>query len=144
MAHPHHGDVIRIHYTGRLDDGSVFGSSRDQEPMQLTLGEHQVIPRIEETLSQMETGQTVTVTIPAGEAYGPVREDLMVTVDRANIPENVPLAVDQRLQVQTKDGESAVVKIAAVSDDQVVLDANHPLAGEDLTFDLELVEVLAR
>ena len=112
--------------------------------MQLTLGEHQVIPRIEETLSQMETGQTVTVTIPAGEAYGPVREDLMVTVDRANIPENVPLAVDQRLQVQTKDGESAVVKIAAVSDDQVVLDANHPLAGEDLTFDLELVEVLAR
>lgn len=140
MAHPRSGDTVRVHYTGRLDDGHVFASSRSREPVELTVGQGSLIPNVEETLTGMEPGEARTVTIPAERAYGPHRPELVLAVDRAEFPENIEPAVGQELRVQQGD-EVVVVRIAEVSDEQVTIDANHPLAGQDLTFDLELVEI---
>jgi len=144
MANPQAGDTVKVHYTGRLGDGRVFDSSRERGPMEVTVGAGQVIPTFEEALTTMQPGEERTVTIPAEQAYGPRRPDLVVSVDRAEFPEHIKPTVGQELQVRQDGGETAIVKIAEVSDQQVVLDANHPLAGEDLTFDLELVEVQPR
>ena len=142
MAHPRSGDTITVHYTGRLADGRVFDSSEGREPLELTVGEGEVIPGFEHALTQMEPGEERTVTIPADEAYGPHRPELMVSVDRAELPDHIQPEVGQQLQVRADDGHTAIVTVAEVSDGQVTLDANHPLAGEDLTFDLRLVEVV--
>jgi peptidylprolyl isomerase len=144
MAHPQSGDRVKVHYTGRFGDGRVFDSSRQRGPMELTLGQGQVIPSFEEALTEMEPGEEKTVTIQAEQAYGPRRRDLMVSIDRTEFPNHIEPTVGQELQVRQNDGEVKVVRIADVSDKEVTLDANHPLAGEDLTFDLELVEVLSR
>ena len=142
MAHPRSGDTVKVHYTGRFGDGRVFDSSRQREPMEVTVGAGRVIPGFEEALTRMEPGEERTVTIPAEQAYGARRPDLMVAVNRTEFPEHIEPSVGQQLQVRQDDGQVAVVTIAEVSDEQVTIDANHPLAGEDLTFDLELVEVL--
>jgi FKBP-type peptidyl-prolyl cis-trans isomerase 2 len=142
MAHPRSGDTITVHYTGRLADGRVFDSSEGREPLELTLGEGEVILGFEHALAQMEPGEQRTVTIPAEEAYGPHRPELMVSVDRAELPDHIQPTVGLQLQVRADDGHCAIVTIAEVSDTQVTLDANHPLAGEDLTFDLKLVELV--
>jgi peptidylprolyl isomerase len=144
MPQAREGDTIKVHYTGRLEDGRVFDSSRNREPMEITVGQHEVIPGFEQAVTGMETGQTKTVTISCDEAYGPIRQDLLVTISRTDIPREIDLMIGQRLEVQPKDGAAAMVKVAALSDQEVVLDANHPLAGEDLTFDLELVEIVMR
>jgi peptidylprolyl isomerase len=141
MAHPRSGDTVKVHYTGRLRDGRVFDSSRQREPLELTVGEGQVIPMFEEALTAMEPGEERTVAIPAEQAYGPRRAELLVSVDRAQFPQHIEPAVGQELQVRRGGGDTAIVRVADVSDEQVTLDTNHPLAGEDLTFDLELVEV---
>jgi peptidylprolyl isomerase len=141
MAHPRSGDTITVHYTGRLADGRVFDSSEGREPLELTIGEGEVIPGFEHALTQMEPGEERTVVIPAEEAYGPHRPELMVSVNRADLPDHIQPRVGQQLQVRADDGHSTIVTVAAVSDTQVTLDANHPLAGEDLTFDLRLVAV---
>lgn len=144
MAYAQSGDIVRVHYTGRLDDGSIFDSSRDHEPMEVIVGEGKVIPRFEEALTQMEPGDEKVVTIPADEAYGPRRADLLLAVDRTAFPTHIEPEVGLDLQVKQENGETAVVTVADVSDKQVTLDANHPLAGHDLTFDLEVVEIRAR
>lgn len=144
MAHPRTGDTVKVHYTGRLRDGSVFDSSRQRGPLELTVGEGQVIPLFEEALTEMEPGEERTVAIPAEQAFGPRRDDLIVSVDRAQFPDHIQPAVGQELQVKRDGGATAIVTVAEVSDEQVTLDTNHPLAGEDLTFDLELVEVRSR
>jgi peptidylprolyl isomerase len=144
MPHPRTGDTIAVHYTGRLDDGRVFDSSKERAPLEMAVGEKQVIPAFEAAVTQMEPGEARTVTVPAEEAYGPHRPELMVAVDRAEFPEHIQPAVGQKLQVQRKDGMVTEVRVAEVSDDEVTLDANHPLAGQNLTFDLELVEIRAR
>lgn len=140
MTHPRSGDTVRVHYTGRLDDGRVFASSRAQGPLELTVGEGTLLPNVEETLTQMEPGEERTVTIPAERAYGPYQPELVLAVDRAEFPEDIEPEVGQELQVRQGD-EVVVVRIAEVSDEQVTIDANHPLAGQNLTFDLELVAV---
>ena len=144
MAHPRPGDTVRVHYTGRLQDGRVFDSSRQRGPLELTVGQGQVIPMFEEALTAMEPGEERTVAIPAEQAFGPRRADLLVSVDRTQFPEHIEPAVGQELQVRRDGGATAIVTVAEVSDEQVTIDTNHPLAGEDLTFDLELVEVRAR
>jgi peptidylprolyl isomerase len=144
MAHPQSGDTVKVHYTGRLGDGSVFDSSTERGPLELTVGEGQVIPKFEQALTEMEPGDEKTVTIPAAEAYGPHRPELMIAVEREQLPPNIQPSVGQHLQVRREDGETAVVTIAEVTDAHVTLDANHPLAGEDLTFDLKLVDVQSR
>jgi peptidylprolyl isomerase len=144
MAHPRSGDTAVVHYTGRLRDGRVFDSSKQRGPLELTVGKSQVIPKFEEAVTAMEPGEERTVAIPAEQAYGPRRADLIVAVDRAQFPEHIEPAVGQELQVRRDGGDTAIVRVAEVSDEQVTLDTNHPLAGEDLTFDLELVEVRSR
>ena len=141
MAQPRAGDTVRVHYTGRLDDGRVFDSSRERDPLQLTLGEGRLIPGFEEALTQMEPGEERTVKVPVDRAYGPHRPDLVLSVDRSELPADIQPEVGQHLEVQHDDGDVTLVKIAEVSGGQVTLDANHPLAGHDLTFDLELVAI---
>ena len=140
MTYPRSGDTVRVHYTGRLDDGRVFASSRAQEPLELTVGEGTLIPVVEETLTRMEPGEERTVTIPPERGYGPHQPELVIAVDRADFPDDIEPEVGQELQVQQGDA-MIVMRVAEVSDEQVTIDANHPLAGQNLTFDLELVEV---
>src|SRR5688500_6339508 len=140
MTHPRSGDTVKVHYTGRLDDGRVFASSRAQGPLELTVGKGTLLPSVEETLTRMEPGEERTVTIPAERAFGPYEPELVLAVDRAEFPEDIKPEVGQELQVQQGD-EVVVVRITAVSDEEVTIDVNHPLAGQNLTFDLELVAV---
>jgi peptidylprolyl isomerase len=133
-----------VHYTGRLADGTVFDSSREREPMEITVGSGEVIPKFEEAVAGMQPGDARTITIPADQAYGPHREELMVSVDRGEFPDHIEPTVGLALEVRADGGEPAIVRVAGVSADQVTLDANHPLAGEDLTFDLELVAIRPR
>ena len=140
MAIATDGDTVRIHYTGRLDDGTVFDSSEGRDPLEFVVGAGQVIPGFDQAVSGMETGEEKTVTIPAGEAYGAHREDLVFNLGRAEIPSGMDPQVGQRLQMATKEGQTFQVTVAEATDTNVVLDANHPLAGKDLTFDIHLVE----
>jgi len=141
MAHPRAGDTVKVHYTGRLDDGRVFDSSKQRDPLELTLGDGRVIPGFEEAIAAMQPGEERTVRIPADRAYGRHRSELVLAVDRSELPPDIQPQVGQHLQVQHDDGEVTVVRVAEVSDEQVTIDANHPLAGHDLTFELELVAV---
>jgi len=134
------GDTVRVHYTGRLADGSTFDSSEGREPFRFTLGSGQVIPGFERAVTGMRPGEERTVTISADDAYGPRREDLLFPVPRDQFPADLEPEVGQQLQVRQGD-HSGVVRVAEVSDSEVLLDANHPLAGEDLTFELTLVQV---
>ncbi len=141
MATAKQGDTVQIHYTGRLDDGTVFDSSQDREPLSFTLGEGKVIPGFENAVEGMETGEKKTTTIPSEEAYGPRREELLMSVPREQVPDGIDPEPGQRLRMQAGDGRTFDVTVAEATGEQLVLDANHPLAGEDLTFDIELVEV---
>ena len=141
MAHPRPGDTVKVHYTARLGDGRVFDSSKERNPLELTVGEGTPFPGLDDALTQMEAGEERTVTIPAARAYGPYRSELVLAVDRTELPEDMEPQVGQHLQVQHENGQVTVVRVADVSDEQVMLDTNHPLAGQDLTLDLELVAV---
>ncbi|HEX2091826.1 MAG TPA: peptidylprolyl isomerase [Longimicrobiaceae bacterium] len=141
MAQAKAGDTVRVHYTGTLDGGEVFDSSRGREPLEFTLGAGQVIPGFDEAVAGMAPGEEKRVTIPSDEAYGPRRGDLVLVVDRGQFPEHLHPTVGQQYQM-SQGGREFVVTVADVSEDAVVLDANHPLAGEDLTFDLRLVEIV--
>jgi FKBP-type peptidyl-prolyl cis-trans isomerase 2 len=142
MAEAKNGDTVRIHYTGKLDDGTVFDSSDGRDPLEFTLGEGQVIPGFEEAVLGMNANDSKTMTIPSDNAYGPHREEMVVSVDRDQFPPDITPEVGQQLQMQRPDGQKMVVAVAEVSESTVTLDANHPLAGKDLTFDINLVEIV--
>lgn len=144
MAYPQSGDTVAIHYTGRLADGTVFDSSKERGPMEITVGGGEVIPKFEEAVTGMQPGDERTITIPAEQAYGPRREELLLEVDRSEFPDHIEPSVGLALEVRGDGGQPAIVRVADVSGDQITLDANHPLAGEDLTFDLELVAIRPR
>ncbi|HUE87473.1 MAG TPA: peptidylprolyl isomerase [Vicinamibacterales bacterium] len=144
MAHPRSGDTVKVHYTARLDDGRVFDSSKERDPLELTIGEGKPFPGFDETLTQMQPGEERTVMIPADRGYGPHRPELVLAVDRTEFPNDIQPRVGQQLQVRHEQGQVSVVTVADVSDEQVTLDANHPLAGRDLTLELQLVEVAPR
>ena len=135
------GDSVKIHYTGTLDDGTVFDSSKGREPLEFTLGEGRVIAGFEAGVLGMETGATKTIHIPAAEAYGLHHDDIKLEVGRDEFPKDMPPQIGQPLQMQNPGGQAFTVVVTAVTDTAVVLDANHPLAGKDLNFDLELVEI---
>jgi peptidylprolyl isomerase len=135
------GQTVRVHYTGTLRDGSVFDSSRDGEPLEFTLGSGQVIPGFEEAVLGMSVGEEKTVEIPAEQAYGPHRSELLLPVERSQLPDEMAPEVGQALQMS--DGRQTFpVTIREVGSETVVLDANHPLAGKDLVFVLTLQEIL--
>jgi len=136
------GDTVRIHYTGTLADGSTFDSSAGRDPLEFTLGSGQVIPGFDKAVAGMEVGESKTVEIPADDAYGPHHAEGIQAFPRENVPEGTPLDVGTRLQMQTPDGRPVPVTVVKVTEDAVMLDANHPMAGKDLTFDIELVEIV--
>lgn len=135
------GDNVLIHYTGKLDDGTVFDSSRDRDPLQFAIGGGQVIPGFEAAVVGMAPGESKTETIDAEQAYGPHRTEMVMVVERNQIPDDIPLDVGQQLQLRGPQGQMVPVLVTELSDENVTLDANHPLAGEKLTFDIELVDI---
>ncbi|ASP19121.1 peptidylprolyl isomerase [Antarctobacter heliothermus] len=135
------GDTVRIHYTGTLTDGTKFDSSEGRDPLEFTVGEGQIIPGLEKAIPGMVAGDKKTVAVPADEAYGPTNPDARQDVPRTEIPADIPLDLGTQLQVQAPDGQVLPVTVVAVTEEVVTLDANHPLAGKDLTFDIELVEI---
>jgi peptidylprolyl isomerase len=140
MQQAKQGDTVVVHYTGTLSNGKVFDSSTGRDPLEFTLGGGQVIPGFDRAVDGMQVGDEKTVTIPADEAYGTRQSELTVTVERGQFPKNLKPAVGQQLQM-SRGGQVFVVTVLEVTDDRVVLDANHPLAGADLTFKLELLEI---
>ncbi len=141
MSEAQSGDRVKVHYTGKLGDGKVFDSSVEREPLEVNLGEGQVIPGFENAIVGMNTGESKTVEIPVAQAYGPRNEELVVEVTRDGIPPDVNPNVGEILHVQQPDGQQHRVTVAATSDTTLTLDGNHPLAGQDLTFEIELVEI---
>ena len=135
------GDTVAIHYTGTLADGSRFDSSEGRDPLRFTLGSGQIIAGLDAAITGMSQGEKKSVTIAAAEAYGDHRPEAVQAVPRAQIPAEIPLEVGGGLQVQTPDGQTIPVTVTSVTDEEVTLDANHPLAGKDLTFAVELVEI---
>lgn len=141
MTTAQNNNTVQVHYTGKLDDGTVFDSSREREPLQFTLGESQVIPGFEDAVRGMEVGESKTVRVPPGEAYGERRDDLVLEVTHDQFPEGADPSVGQQFELRTQTGQAIPAIVAEVNDTHVKLDANHPLAGQTLTFDLELVDV---
>lgn len=141
MAEAQKGNTVSVHYTGKLEDDTVFDSSRGGDPLSFEIGSGQIIPGFEKGVVGMSPGDTRTVEISADEAYGPYREDQVVEVEREQLPDDIEPQVGQQLQVQQTNGQTAVVTIKEVTPEAVRLDANHPLAGKDLTFEIELVSL---
>ena len=136
------GDSVKVHYTGTLDNGTVFDSSADRDPLEFTIGEGRLIADFENAVIDMNPGDSKTIKIPSDAAYGPHREDMLLKVNRSDFPEGLEPQIDQKLQVRNANGDDAVVTVVAIDGEIVTLDANHPLAGEDLTFEIQLAEIL--
>jgi len=141
MTQAKEGDSVKIHYTGSLDDGTVFDSSAGREPLGFTIGDGKVIPGFEEAVIGMSRGEKKNVNIPAEKAYGPRNEQLVMAVPRSQFPPDIKPEMNQRLQMGAPDGQIVIVEVVGISDDSVTLDANPSLAGKDLCFDIELVEL---
>lgn len=143
MAQAKLGDTVTVHYTGKLTDGTVFDSSTGGEPLEFTIGEGQLIPGFEEAVVGMNAGESKTTHIPVEEAYGSYRPEMVIEVERDQMPPEMQPEVGQQLQIQQPTGEVIPVVVTDVSESVVKLDANHPLAGEELVFDIQLVEIAA-
>jgi len=141
MAQAKTGDTVKIHFTGKLEDGTVFGSTTSREPLEFELGEGQIIPGIEKAVEGMNVGESKTVTVPPEQGYGQHQAELVQEVSRDQFPENVELQVGQKFEIPQQEGRPMAVRVVNVSESTVTLDANHPLAGRDLTFELELMGI---
>ena len=143
MAKASSGDTVKVDYTGRLNDGTVFDSSEGEgrEPLEFTVGSGQVIPGFDQGVEGMEVGESKTIKIPSEDAYGPHQEELVAEIDKSSFPEDMELSVGDMLHLQQPDGQAIAATVAEIKDGSVILDANHPLAGQDLTFDVKLVEI---
>jgi FKBP-type peptidyl-prolyl cis-trans isomerase 2 len=135
------GDTVKIHYHGKLADGNTFDSSAGREPLEFEIGSGQVIPGFDDGVTGMAIGEKKTIHIPADEAYGQKQEEMIMEFPRAQFPAEMEPEVGMQLQMNNGAGQNFPVVIVEVKDEVVILDANHPLAGKDLTFDLELVEI---
>lgn len=141
MTQAKKGDNVKIHYTGKLQDGTVFDSSQGHDPLAFTIGSGQVIQGFDEAVVGMSKGDSKNVNIPVDKAYGPRNEELVLTAPISQVPPDLNPEVGQKLEMGGPNGEIVVVKVVAVTDENITLDANPPLAGEDLIFDIELVEI---
>jgi FKBP-type peptidyl-prolyl cis-trans isomerase 2 len=135
------GDKVSVHYRGTLEDGSEFDSSAGGDPLEFTVGAGQVIRGFDEAVIGMQVGDRKQERIPSDRAYGEYNPDLVFDVDRANLPADSDLEVGDIVEISFENGESAPVRIAELTDDTLKLDANHPLAGKTLIFDVELVGI---
>jgi peptidylprolyl isomerase len=141
MAQIKQGDTVRVHYTGKLADGSVFDSSVGGEPLEFTVGSGQLIPGFEKAVTGLAAGEKTTAQIPSDEAYGPHSPEGVIEVPRGNIPAEIELSLGQQLQMQTQDGRPVPVVVVGIEEASIKVDANHPLAGKDLTFEIEVVSI---
>ncbi|HSJ52106.1 MAG TPA: peptidylprolyl isomerase [Anaerolineae bacterium] len=135
------GDTVRVHYMGKLDDGTVFDTTMTHEPVEFTIGSHQVIPGFEQAVIGLEPGESITVRVPALKGFGAYRHEMVQNVHPSQLPEGLEPEIGQQLQIPRQDGQPFLVRVTDVSDVSITLDANHPLAGQDLTFSVRLVEV---
>ena len=135
------GDTVRIHYTGTLDDGTVFDSSQGRDPLEFQVGSGQIIPGLDTAIPGMVVGDKKNVNVASADAYGPIHPEARQAVPRAEIPADIPLDLGTQLQVQAPDGQAMPVTVVEVTETEVTLDANHPLAGKDLTFAIEMVSI---
>lgn len=141
MSQVKSGDTVRLHYTGTLADGTTFDSSAGRDPLEFVVGSGQIIPGLDKAIPGMAVGDKKVVEIPCAEAYGEAKPEARQAIPRSEIPADIPTAVGTQLQMQSPDGHVIPVTIAEVSETEITLDANHPLAGKDLTFDIELVGI---
>ncbi len=141
MSHAKSGDTVKIHYTGTLDDGTEFDSSAGRDPLEFEVGGGQVIPGFDKAVEGMAVGDSKSVRIEAEEAYGPRHDQLVQEVDRNLLPEDLDPKEGMALQSSSPDGQVMQLMVTAVSDDTITVDANHPLAGQALSFDIELVDI---
>lgn len=135
------GDTVRIHYKGTLDDGTVFDSSEGRDPLEFVVGSGMIIPGLDIAIPGMSIGDKKTVRAEAAHAYGPRHADARQAIPRGDIPADIPLEVGLALQMQGPDGQVIPVTVVELTDEEVTLDANHPLAGQDLTFAIEMMEI---
>ncbi|MFB9055331.1 peptidylprolyl isomerase [Mariniflexile ostreae] len=141
MSQVKENDTVRVHYTGKLSNGQVFDSSLEREPLEITLGQGMLIPGFEKGVIDMKVNEKKTVNIPAEEAYGDVQKELFHEVKKDQLPQEMTPEVGMGLASKNPDGSEVQFRVAEVHDEHIVIDANHPLAGQDLTFELELVEI---
>ena len=142
MAQAQKGDQVKVHYTGKLDNGEVFDSSDNRKPLKFKIRDGQVIRGFEDAVIGMEQGETKSVKIPADKAYGPHSEELVAEVDKSKFPDHIKPKMGDKFKIESPGGKTNIVTVTGISEQKVKLDANHPLAGKDLLFDLELVEIV--
>ena len=141
MAQAKTGDRVKINFTGKLQDGSVFANTADDKPLEFKLGEGKIIPGIENAVTGMSVGESKSVKVPPEQAYGQKRGELIEEVSRDKFPKDADPKVGQRFEIPQQQGQPLVVKVVDTSEQTVTLDGNHPLAGKELDFDLELLEI---
>lgn len=135
------GDKVTVHYTGKLADGTVFDTSDGREPLEFTIGENKLLADFENTVVDMEVGEDKDVEIKAADAYGEYNEEWILEVPKSEFPPEIEPAIGQQLQLQQENGQVAIVMVKEVEEEKVILDANHPLAGKDLSFNIKLVSI---
>jgi peptidylprolyl isomerase len=141
MAKAKQGDTVKVHYTGTLGDGSQFDSSREREPLEFVIGQGMVIPGFDNAVDGLEVGESVSVSIPCDQAYGEYNDDLTGVIERERLPQDLSPEVGMVLQLSAEDGQTLQVMVTEVEDASIAVDGNHPLAGKDLNFDIELVDI---
>ena len=142
MAQAKQGDKVQLHYMGKLQDGTIFDTSRERHPLQFTIGEGKVIVGFEQAVIGMTVGEHKTARVPIEQAYGPHREDMVVTMERSKLPPGLNPKIGQRLEMTQVDDQTSLVTVIDATEATLTLDANHPLAGKELTFDIELIGIL--
>ncbi|NYT01852.1 MAG: peptidylprolyl isomerase [Methanosarcinales archaeon] len=142
MEQAKNGDVVKVHYTGKFEDGLVFDTSEGREPLQFKIGENTIIPGFEQSIVGMNAGEVKTVKLASEDAYGPHREELVMKVPQEKVPPEMNPKMGDMLQVQLSSGQVSYALVTSVSEEGIVLDVNHPLAGRDLVFDIKLLEIV--
>lgn len=141
MSKASSGDTVKVHYTGKLNDDTVFDSSKNRNPLEFKIGSGQVIPGFDSAVAGMTVGDIKSVTIPMDQAYGPYREDMVLKIEKTQFPDHINPEIGQQLQLNRENENPIGVTVTKITDDSVTLDANHPLAGKDLIFEIELIEI---
>ncbi len=141
MAQAKEGDTVKVHYTGKLEDGEIFDTSQDGDPLEFKIGGGQVISGFEQGVVGMNEGASKTVEIPSDEAYGPHHQELVIEIEMDQFPEDLDPEVGQQFKMRQPDDRTIIVAVTEITEDSVTLDANHPLAGKDLTFDIQLIKI---
>ena len=136
------GDKVKVYFTGTLKDGTIFGQTHEDEPFEFTIGEKSVLPKFERAVIGMKEGENKTILIAPEDAYGPRDEKRVFTAEKSEIPDHITPEIGKKIQVQMGSGEMAILTVLEVSEDKVTFDANDPLAGEELTFEIKLLEIV--